>query len=129
MLLPGSRFARHIDNTTQDGRRLTMLVYLNPSWSPDMGGALRLTPPKASVGAEEEGKGGEGGASAGGKRGGEGGEESGGEGGSAGGSAPGGSADAIDIFPKAGRLALFYSATIPHEVGREDYELLRIRIA
>lgn len=41
----GSRFARHIDNTSADGRRITMLVYLNPSWSRDNGGALRLTPP------------------------------------------------------------------------------------
>jgi Rps23 Pro-64 3,4-dihydroxylase Tpa1-like proline 4-hydroxylase len=40
----GSRFARHIDNTTGDGRRLTVLVYLNPDWTPEQGGALRLTP-------------------------------------------------------------------------------------
>ena len=32
----GSRFARHIDNTTGDGRRLTLLVYLNPLWSRDL---------------------------------------------------------------------------------------------
>jgi hypoxia-inducible factor (prolyl hydroxylase) len=41
----GSRFARHIDNTTGDGRRLTLLIYLNPNWTPELGGALRLTPP------------------------------------------------------------------------------------
>jgi hypoxia-inducible factor (prolyl hydroxylase) len=28
----GSRFANHIDNTTDDGRRLTLVVYLNPGW-------------------------------------------------------------------------------------------------
>ena len=42
----GSRFARHIDNTTGDGRRLTLLIYLNPHWTEELGGALRLTPPK-----------------------------------------------------------------------------------
>lgn len=69
----GSRFARHIDNTTQDGRRVTMLVYLNPGWSVDMGGALRLTPTAPDT-------------------------------------------PAVDILPDCGRLALFYSATMPHEV-------------
>lgn len=40
----GSRFARHIDNTTSDGRRLTMVIYLNVGWqSETQGGALRLT--------------------------------------------------------------------------------------
>lgn len=38
----GARFARHVDNTTSDGRRLTVLAYLNPSWTPEQGGALRL---------------------------------------------------------------------------------------
>jgi hypoxia-inducible factor (prolyl hydroxylase) len=26
----GTRFANHIDNTTNDGRRITVLLYLNP---------------------------------------------------------------------------------------------------
>jgi len=68
----GSRFARHIDNTTLDGRRLTILIYLNPGWEKTQGGALRLTPPSA-----EEG---------------------------------------IDVYPDCGRLAMFYSADMPHEV-------------
>ncbi len=68
----GSRFARHIDNTTGDGRRLTMLIYLNPGWTHEQGGALRLTPPSVD--------------------------------------------EAIDVYPESGRLAMFYSATIPHEV-------------
>ena len=70
----GARFARHVDNTTVcmlanhtyyvpvmylciyvlayivhmlqgDGRRLTVLIYLNPSWTADNGGALRISPP------------------------------------------------------------------------------------
>jgi len=69
----GSRFARHIDNTTGDGRRLTLLVYLNPGWTKKQGGALRLTPPTT----------------------------------------PG---TAVDVFPESGRLAMFYSAEMPHEV-------------
>lgn len=40
----GSRFARHIDNTTCDGRRLTAVVYLNPEWDEANGGALRIYP-------------------------------------------------------------------------------------
>ncbi len=28
----GARFAKHIDNTANDGRRLTLLCYLNPNW-------------------------------------------------------------------------------------------------
>jgi Rps23 Pro-64 3,4-dihydroxylase Tpa1-like proline 4-hydroxylase len=69
----GARFARHIDNTTKDGRRLTVLIYLNPSWSAGQGGCLRLTPP----------------------------------------STPG---HAVDILPVCGRMALFSSADMAHEV-------------
>ena len=38
----GSRFQAHVDNTTGDGRRLTVLCYLNPGWLADDGGALRV---------------------------------------------------------------------------------------
>ncbi|KAG1668137.1 hypothetical protein FOA52_005129 [Chlamydomonas sp. UWO 241] len=38
----GSRFARHIDNSANDGRRLTCLCYLNKDWTPTLGGCLRL---------------------------------------------------------------------------------------
>ncbi len=96
----GARFANHIDNTTQDGRRLTLLIYLNPGWTEEMGGALRVTESLQSAidyDAEE-------------------------------------SANrndvssilqpivdipkqrAVDIYPMAGRLAMFYSSEIPHEV-------------
>jgi hypoxia-inducible factor (prolyl hydroxylase) len=72
----GARFARHIDNTTADGRRLTVLAYLNPAWEPEQGGALRLFTKN-----KEDG-----------------------------------SMNAIDVFPLAGRVAMFYSADIQHEV-------------
>lgn len=67
----GSRFARHIDNTTGDGRRLTLLVYLNPSWAVDQGGALRVSSSSGRL---------------------------------------------VDVLPVAGRLAMFYSSEVPHEV-------------
>lgn len=38
----GSRFQAHVDNTSQDGRKLTVLTYLNPDWTPCCGGQLRL---------------------------------------------------------------------------------------
>jgi len=68
----GARFANHIDNTTGDGRRLTVLLYLNPGWTPAMGGALRVTEPS--------------------------------------------SGQQVDILPQAGRLAMFYSESVAHEV-------------
>ena len=41
----GGRFQRHIDNTTKDGRKLTLLCYLNPDkWDESDGGSLRLHP-------------------------------------------------------------------------------------
>jgi hypothetical protein len=77
----GSRFARHIDNTTGDGRRLTMLVYLNPEWDKEKGGALRLTPSECATYSERNSE-----------------------------------ADATDVYPQCGRIAMFFSADIPHEV-------------
>lgn len=41
----GARFANHIDNTTGDGRILTVVTYLNPDWKEDNGGALRVQIP------------------------------------------------------------------------------------
>lgn len=69
----GSRFARHIDNTTNDGRRITVLVYLNPNWQKELGGAVRLS----ALDSPE---------------------------------------NAIDVYPESGRLLIFYSSKIPHEV-------------
>jgi hypoxia-inducible factor (prolyl hydroxylase) len=65
----GSRFANHIDNTTRDGRRLTVVIYLNPGWTIENGGALRIT-----------------------------------------------ANECVDVLPLAGRLAMFESANIAHEV-------------
>lgn len=38
----GTRFQKHIDNTARDGRRLTVLCYLNPEWRVEHGGSLRV---------------------------------------------------------------------------------------
>lgn len=38
----GSRFQKHVDNTARDGRRLTVLCYLNRSWNEQDGGQLRV---------------------------------------------------------------------------------------
>lgn len=109
----GARFARHIDNTTGDGRRLTVLAYLNPAWTPEEGGALRLftddkdnnnyyTDDKEKYADDTKGKNNK--------------EndtdvkddkEKGGE---------ANGVHAIDVAPLGGRLAMFYSADIPHEV-------------
>ncbi|GLI61955.1 hypothetical protein VaNZ11_004518, partial [Volvox africanus] len=70
----GTRFAKHVDNTTMDGRRLTVLTYLNPGWLEKQGGALRLFPIRK------------------------------------------GAAPVVDILPVSGRVALFLSAEVAHEV-------------
>ena len=86
----GSRFANHIDNTTKDGRRLTVLVYLNPDWTAEQGGALRVTPMENNnnnnnVNSNSDCK-------------------------------RLSDTKAVDILPLAGRVAMFYSSEIPHEV-------------
>ncbi|GMI34039.1 hypothetical protein TrRE_jg1721, partial [Triparma retinervis] len=74
----GSRFQRHIDNTAQDGRRLTVLLYLNEEgWCKEDGGLLKVWGKK-----EEEGEG----------------------------RAP------VEVLPLGGRVAMFYSDLVPHEV-------------
>eukprot|EP00945_MAST-04E_sp_MAST-4E-sp1_P005916 g5916.t1 len=68
----GGRFQRHVDNTTRDGRKLTVLCYLNPEkWKESDGGHLRIHPSTK---------------------------------------------DPVDIAPEGGRLALFFSDQIEHEV-------------
>jgi hypothetical protein len=90
----GTRFANHIDNTTQDGRRLSCIAYFNPDWKEEMGGALRIKPkrhnystPSSSVEGKEVRK------------------------------YPNfQDYDAIDIYPYAGRMIIFFSSQIEHEV-------------
>ena len=59
----GSRFVRHVDNTGRDGRRLTVLCYLNPEWRGENGGALKVYPQetegggRSARGGEREGEG------------------------------------------------------------------------
>jgi len=76
----GSRFQKHVDNTVRDGRRLTVLCYLNPEWREEDGGKLRVHSPlptdKAEVSVNK----------------------------------------AWDVSPDAGRVALFFSDAVPHEV-------------
>jgi len=44
---PGAHYDRHFDAFPgDDNRRLTAIVYLNPGWTPEHGGALRLFAPE-----------------------------------------------------------------------------------
>mmetsp|Transcript_9813 Transcript_9813/g.8768 ORF Transcript_9813/g.8768 Transcript_9813/m.8768 type:complete len:236 (-) Transcript_9813:27-734(-) len=71
----GTRFANHIDNTTRDGRRLTVVIYLNLGWTFEQGGALRLTTNTENSLTRY-----------------------------------------VDVLPISGRLAMFYSSEMAHEV-------------
>jgi len=82
----GSRFQRHVDNTAKDGRRLTVLLYLNEEgWTKEDGGLLKVWGKGEIVGfgnGEEEGSV----------------------------KAP------VEVLPLGGRVAMFYSDLVPHEV-------------
>lgn len=71
----GSRFQKHVDNTANDGRRLTVLLYLNlEGWTEEKGGFLRVWgKDSAKVGP-------------------------------------------TDVMPLGGRVAMFYSDEVAHEV-------------
>jgi hypothetical protein len=142
----GSRFAKHIDNTTADGRKITVLCYLNPEWNDEMmGGALRLFIPKTFQQKKEEGEeeGEEGNTVGIGEGEGEGEmgmgkiekekegqrlsaapppppppapSSSDAEGGGGGGGSGGYHMKAVDVYPQGGRVAIFYSSEIAHEV-------------
>eukprot|EP00873_Tetraselmis_striata_P043355 jgi/Tetstr1/463619/TSEL_008481.t1 len=89
---PSGRFQKHIDNTARDGRCLTVLLYLNPGWEAASGGALRLWPLQTGhvqgslITTAAQ-------------------TLSRGEG-----------AEPVDLLPVAGRLAMFYSDRVLHEV-------------
>jgi len=104
----GARFRRHIDNTANDGRVLTAVLYLNPGWDPAHGGALRIHGRVEGGGDDNDcanGQDNDDGSSVGG---------GGGSGGSGCGSGCGGGP--CDVFPEGGRVALFRSDTVAHEV-------------
>ncbi|GMH68278.1 hypothetical protein TrST_g5441 [Triparma strigata] len=71
----GSRFQKHVDNTANDGRRLTVLLYLNlEGWTEENGGFLRVWGKDSKVNGPR------------------------------------------DVMPLGGRIAMFYSDKVPHEV-------------
>jgi len=89
---PSGRFQKHIDNTARDGRCLTVLLYLNVGWKPEMGGALKLWPLKTgqvegsliTTAAQTLSR--------------------------------GAGVEPVELLPIAGRLAMFYSDRVLHEV-------------
>ena len=48
-----ARFVKHVDNTARDGRRLTVLCYLNEDWRGEHGGALKVYDRTGPDGASE----------------------------------------------------------------------------
>ena len=114
----GSRFAKHIDNTTQDGRKITVLCYLNPDWEESMGGALRLFIPKKFRQKEDESKDNVGTREVLRSEDSEGVQENAEKSLREDHPAPAGDyhMKAVDVYPQGGRVAIFYSSDIPHEV-------------
>ena len=52
----GSRYKRHTDNPNHNGRKLTVILYLNPEWTPADGGALRIFHKQQAQGSAERGR-------------------------------------------------------------------------
>ena len=44
----GARYARHCDNPDRNGRKMTVILYLNPGWEQRMGGNLHIFRPLRS---------------------------------------------------------------------------------
>jgi hypoxia-inducible factor (prolyl hydroxylase) len=85
----GAKYTKHIDNTARDGRRLSVVCYLNSDWQPAHGGCLRLHPMTSSMlsksvlpGAEVA------------------------------------EARVVEVEPVAGRLVAFFADEMLHEVSR-----------
>jgi hypothetical protein len=117
----GARFQSHVDNTTGDGRRLTALCYLNPGWRREDGGALRVHPaadanPAADATAADATAGSS--ATAAGATAAEIRNSTAAEirNSTAGSSASPPAGGPVDVYPEAGRLVLFFSDRIKHEV-------------
>ncbi|KIY91652.1 hypothetical protein MNEG_16311 [Monoraphidium neglectum] len=101
----GAFYACHLDNPGPDApgardgppglrvadRAVTAILYLNPAWGPGDGGQLRLWRPSS-------------------------GNDPGGEGGGGGGGGGGEEGGYLDVEPLGGRLLLFRSADVEHEV-------------
>lgn len=48
--VPGTGYLKHLDRFRDDDRRtVSVVIYLNPDWLPEHGGALRLHPAEAAV--------------------------------------------------------------------------------
>jgi hypothetical protein len=83
----GARYIRHCDNPNRNGRRLTVLYYLNFDWQEGDGGELRIYPPEATSKPSAEG-----------------------------GSKDAG-LPILDLPPRGDSMVLFFSDTrVPHEV-------------
>ena len=97
---PRAFYKPHLDNAYNNGRRVTMIYYTNEDWRKEDGGNLRLY---ETLG---EGDGGQ--------------KEAGGE-----------TSDSLnsrflaDVQPRGGRLVLFYSKELPHEVMKVKGEKSR----
>jgi Rps23 Pro-64 3,4-dihydroxylase Tpa1-like proline 4-hydroxylase len=93
----GSKYPRHVDNVSgihvgsNDLRKLTAILYLNPNWTSGHGGELRIYLPESDEKHENEDN-----------------KENNAELES--------SSSFVDLSPVGGRLVLFYSDTVPHEV-------------
>ncbi len=96
----GARFQKHIDNTARDGRRLTVLVYLNVDWKMEDGGALQIFPTTTVTGGSSSSGGGSSSSSGGGSSGG-GGSGGGGSSGGGGGTSSAGVAGTAPAPPSA----------------------------
>lgn len=47
----GARYARHVDNPNTNGRKMTVILYLNPGWELEHGGNLNIFTRKDPIGS------------------------------------------------------------------------------